>query len=140
MKKLFLNALAIGTFLLSTIGFSQSCPIPEPLDKAMVIGTWKGSFTLDGEIKSLQLNLSEKNNELNTQLVIPFISKKNIETETEICQSEELHIKFNVNDKNYELVGRIKNKKMSGKLSSKGTSLFSSEDKVQEIFSLKKIK
>ena len=138
MKKISLNAFLIGALLLSTIGFSQSCPIPEPLDKEMAIGSWTGNFTLDGEIKSLRLNLSAKNNELNALLTIPFISKKNIKTETEICQFEELHIKFKVDNKNYELVGRIKNTKMTGRLSLKNDSLFSSEDNIQEIFSLKK--
>ena len=140
MKNLLLKTLVLTALLITSMGFSQSCPIPETLDKTMAIGIWKGNFTLDGQIKSLQLNLSEKNNELKVQLLIPFISKQSMATETEICQSEELHIKFQVDKKNYELVGRIKNKTMSGKLSSKSTSLFSSEDVIQEIFSLKKIK
>ena len=143
MKNLFFKISVCLILLVTSISYSQSCPIPEPLDRALAVGKWKGNFTLDGEMKSLELNLSEKKGELTSELTIPFISKKSMDSETEICQSEELHIEFKVNDKNYELVGRIKNKSMSGRISSKrSSSLFSknpSEEIVQEIFSLKKV-
>jgi len=138
MKHLFLVTTVLLALTMTTKGFSQSCPIPDPLDKAMAMGTWQGNFTLDGEIKSLQLDLSEKNNALQTQLLIPFISKVFIQTDTEICQSEELHVKFQVDNKDFELVGRINNNTMSGKISSRNSSPFTADNSIQEIFSLKK--
>ena len=65
----------------------------------MSLSIYKHEMPLNnGELKSLQLNLSKKDNQLGAQLLIPFISNKNIDAETEICQSEELHIKFKIND------------------------------------------
>ena len=72
-----------------------------------------------------------------------FISNKKIDAETKICQSEELHIKFKVDNMEYELRGKPKNNSMSGSLSSKNATLFSngsSDDIINEIYSLKKVK
>ncbi|MEM7087820.1 MAG: hypothetical protein AAF489_16685 [Bacteroidota bacterium] len=143
MKNLILKSLFIGILLTTSLTTAQSCPIPEPLDQSMVVGKWKGNLTFQGELRALELNLSEENKELKAQLAIPSVSNKTIDTEIEICQSEELHIKFKVENRQYELIGKPKKSAMSGRLISKNSDQFlgnSSVAEVNEIFSLKKSK
>jgi hypothetical protein len=134
MKNLFLKTSLIISFLTVSIGNAQSCPIPEPIDNAAIIGDWKGNFTQNGELKSFALNFCEDNDKLKAELTIPSISNKEIETEVRICESEELHIKFKVNNVEFELRGIPKNNVMSGRLVSSN----SLNTNGNEIFSLKK--
>lgn len=143
MKNLFLKAVLIFAFLTSTVSSAQSCPVPEELDKAQALGTWKGSFTSNGEFKSFTLNLSSKKDDIVAQLTIPSINNKKIDTKTKICRSQELHVRFEIDNKEYELTGKPKNNSMSGKLVSVNSSTFpnnSNEEIVNEVFSLKKVK
>ncbi len=109
------NLIKIISILLLFVTFnarSQSCPVPEPLNKATTVGTYEGNYLIDSEIVPLKMIIALEKDQLTTRIAINGKDLKS--AKTEICPSEDLHIRIDSNGRQYEFRGDPKGNKISG--------------------------
>lgn len=113
MKNLILVVSVLNMMLVTALQ-AQSCPIPEPLDKSEVIGTWKGSYLENGYMKPITFRITKKGETLKTE--IAFEPSEFSLAETVLCPREDLHLKITKNGKSLEFIGRPSKGKLAGRV------------------------
>ncbi len=111
MKKAIL-ILGVLCLLFFTKAQAQSCPIPEPLNRAEAVGTYEGNYLIDGEMKPFKIAISNKGGTLKTEIALG--SSGYIDAKTVLCPREDLHITITKNGKELEFRGRPENGKLAG--------------------------
>jgi hypothetical protein len=131
MKNAFVLTMLLAVMVTSAV--AQSCSAPPVIDQKAALGTWHGNYTLNGEIKTLQVEFREANQQL-----VPYVDMsghriKNTRFDLKVCGSKELHLKkVNADNTTFEFVGTPRGDKMTGRLTIKqGDSRLS-----EEIFTL----
>lgn len=125
--------LTIVLALSCTHAFSQSCPVPTPIDQKALLGTWKGSFSQQGEFKSLTIRLESGNSEPVATVSIPSMNQNNQAYQASSCRNH-VHLKYNsISGETLEFVVSPNGNSMSGKLTIKKNS-----DVTEEVFALRK--
>lgn len=114
----------VGLFTLMFLGngmpqsFAQNkfCPAPPPLgDINKLTGDWIGSYTHDGKMYDLAVNLKVEKGELVATTMLPEFKILLTEFKTKICSSNEIHFSYTLpNDEIVEFCGRPKNEVFSG--------------------------
>ena len=135
MKTLKLELIVVLLLLGASATKAQKCATPEPLDQKEALGTWKGSYTNDGEFKEITIRFSEQNGNLVASLDIPGAGITNIPYETWICPSQDIHFRsYSASIGSVEFNGRPAKGKMSGRVRfSKGSDI------IDEIFVVKRV-
>jgi hypothetical protein len=113
------NALVLTMLLavMITSAAAQSCSAPQTIDKAATLGTWRGNYTLNGEIKTLRVEFQEADQQLVPYVDMPGHHIKNTRFELKICGLKELHLKkVDADNGTLEFVGISKGDKITGKL------------------------
>lgn len=115
MKNAIVLTLLLAVMVISAA--AQSCSVPPPFDKKAALGTWRGNYSQNGEIKPLQVEFRESDEQ-----VVPYVDMaghrmKNTRFEMRVCGQKELHLKkMNVDNTTFELVGTPQGDKFTGRL------------------------
>ena len=68
LLKLFFGIFLQMAFSYS-VAFGQSCPAPPPaFEKSELVGTWEGTYTLDGKSYALKTSISLNGEQLSAQV------------------------------------------------------------------------
>lgn len=115
MKNVMVSTMLLVVTVVSAA--AQSCSVPPPVDKKATIGKWQGNYTQNGEIKTLQVEFQEADEQ-----VVPYVDMKghgmkNARFEMKVCGQKELHLKkVNVDNTTFEFVGKPQGDKITGRL------------------------
>jgi hypothetical protein len=113
------NALVL-TMLLAVMvipATAQSCSAPPSIDLKATMGKWHGNYTLNGEIKTLQVEFREADQQLVPYIDMPGHRIRNTRFELKVCGSKELHLKkVNADNTTFEFTGTPKGDKITGRL------------------------
>lgn len=131
MKHVLVLTMLLAVMITSAV--AQSCSVPPTIDQKATLGTWHGNYTLNGEIKTLQVEFKEADQQLVPYVDMQGHRMKNTRFELKICGSKELHLKkVNADNTTFEFVGTPRGDKITGRLTIKqGDSRLS-----EEIFTL----
>ena len=124
--------LCVFSIFAFTKAQAQSCPIPEPLDKAEAVGTYSGTYLKDGKMTPIKMKISKKGETLQTEIALG--SSKYQTAETFLCPRENLHITITESGKELEFRGRPENGKLVGNFFYKD----SLNNRVRELYSMTK--
>ena len=118
-KMVFTSLFTLMLMANSTLSFAQNkfCPAPPPLgDINDFVGDWAGSYTHDGKIHDLAVNLKVEKEELIATTMLPEFKILLTEFKTRICSSNEIHFSYTLpNEQLVEFFGRPENNTFSGK-------------------------
>lgn len=115
MKNVIVTTVLLAVMVVSAA--AQSCSVPPPVDKKATLGKWQGNYTQNGEIKTLQVEFQEADNQVVPYVDMPGHRMKNARFELKVCGQKELHLKkVNVDNTTFEFVGKPQGDKITGRL------------------------
>lgn len=96
---------------------AQSCSAPAAVNKADLMGQWKGSFTYDNEILPLKVQLRNGAEQMEARTAIAALDVPNSTLDAWLCKSNELHMRVDLPDQRVlKLIGTPDDGKMVGRL------------------------
>lgn len=115
MKNVIVSTMLLVVMVVSAA--AQSCSVPPPVDKKATLGKWQGNYTQNGEIKTLQVEFQEADEQIVPYVDMPGHRMKNTRFEFKFCGQKEVHLKkVNVDNTTFEFVGVPQGDKITGRL------------------------
>ncbi len=140
MKSSFfqLSLVAIFYFMANIPLYAQSCSAPAAVNKADLMGQWKGSFTYDNEILPLKVQLRNGGEQMEAKTAIAALNIPNSTMDAWLCKSNELHMRVDLPDQRVlKLIGTPDDGKIVGRLVYYGQD---GEVAAREVFTMAQVK